>query len=92
MKVISAKTGLVEDVSFIVNGICIKGEERICNLGYACDGCPYNQDIGGWQGCDSKSNAMCLARRCNYAKVPYLIDEGSPEVICTRPAEKKWNE
>jgi uncharacterized CHY-type Zn-finger protein len=28
--------------SFIINGICKKDTYTICNLGYACDGCPYN--------------------------------------------------
>lgn len=27
--------------SWIVNGVCKKPAETICNLGYACDGCPY---------------------------------------------------
>jgi len=30
--------------SFIKNGICQKDNMTICNLGYACDGCPYNSD------------------------------------------------
>lgn len=29
---------------FIVNGICSNEGDCICNLGYACDGCPYNKD------------------------------------------------
>jgi len=29
--------------SFIVNGICEKDCMTICNLGYACDSCPYNR-------------------------------------------------
>jgi len=29
---------------WIVNGVCEKLEEAVCNLGYACDGCPYNPD------------------------------------------------
>jgi len=30
--------------SFIQNGICKKDNMTYCNLGYACDGCPYNPD------------------------------------------------
>lgn len=48
-------------------------------------------DVGGWQGCDSESNAMCLVRRCKYVEVIYLIDEGTPEVKCNRPAGEKWH-
>ena len=29
--------------SFIENGICEKDNITICNLGYACDACPYNK-------------------------------------------------
>jgi len=29
---------------WIVNGICMKKDDVICNLGYACDGCPYNKE------------------------------------------------
>ena len=29
--------------SFIVNGVCKIGEDAICNIGYACDACPYNK-------------------------------------------------
>ena len=28
--------------SWIIDGVCKKDEKTICNLGYACDGCPYN--------------------------------------------------
>lgn len=31
-------------LSFIVNGKCMNEGEYICNLGYACDGCPLNQE------------------------------------------------
>ena len=79
-----------ENSFWIVNGICQKEEKVICNLGYTCDTCPYAQDVGGWQGCNSKSNTMCLSRRCLYADVLYLIDESTPEVKCTRPAGKLW--
>ena len=30
--------------AFIVKGRCTKIPTEICNIGYACDGCPYNQD------------------------------------------------
>lgn len=30
--------------SFIVNGVCKKDNQTFCNLGYACDACPYNKD------------------------------------------------
>lgn len=29
--------------NFIENGVCENNGEFICNLGYACDGCPYNE-------------------------------------------------
>lgn len=28
---------------FIVDGVCKKDNTTICNLGYACDSCPYNR-------------------------------------------------
>lgn len=36
---------------WIVNGVCEKPEKAICNLGYACDGCPYNEDIEEMEKC-----------------------------------------
>lgn len=35
-------------VPWVVNGVCKKEEispDAICNLGYACDGCPYNANV-----------------------------------------------
>ena len=29
---------------YIVNGKCINEGDSICNLGYACDGCPFNKE------------------------------------------------
>jgi hypothetical protein len=29
---------------FIVDGICVNFGDYICNLGYACDACPYNPE------------------------------------------------
>jgi len=29
---------------FIIDGQCDKQDEVICNLGYACDACPYNRE------------------------------------------------
>ena len=29
--------------NFVVDGKCAKTDEQICNLGYACDACPYNK-------------------------------------------------
>jgi len=29
---------------FIINGVCCNWGAYICNLGYACDGCPFNKD------------------------------------------------
>ena len=36
---------------FIVDGICKKdtNSTMICNLGYACDACPYNKDVKKWK-------------------------------------------
>jgi hypothetical protein len=36
--------GKTLDVSWIQNGRCINAGQSMCNLGYACDGCPYNKD------------------------------------------------
>lgn len=36
----------IDNIHWIVNGECKKeiiSPESICNLGYACDGCPYNK-------------------------------------------------
>jgi len=35
---------LVALVPWIKNGKCINNGDYICNLGWACDGCPYNKD------------------------------------------------
>ena len=34
-------------IPWIKNGKCINTGTYICNLGYACDGCPYNKDGNG---------------------------------------------
>ena len=26
-------------------GVCVNEGTHICNLGYACDGCPYNKEV-----------------------------------------------
>ena len=44
MKVID-KYGREVDVPFIDENGCHNRGEHICNLGYACDGCPYNKDF-----------------------------------------------
>ena len=31
--------------SFIIDGTCKKDEKVPCNIGYACDGCPYNKKV-----------------------------------------------
>ena len=33
------------ELPFIKNGKCINDGTYICNLGYACDGCPFNKDV-----------------------------------------------
>jgi len=37
------KDGRKVNAPFIVDGICKNDGKYICNLGYACDGCPYNR-------------------------------------------------
>lgn len=39
-----------------------------------------------WKNCDSHSNIECLRRGCPHARFLYLIDEGVPEVECTKPS------
>jgi len=34
----------VKELSYIVEGKCTNEGDVICNLGYACDGCPYNKN------------------------------------------------
>jgi len=34
----------VKGLSFIEGGVCKNEGQSICNLGYACDGCPYNKE------------------------------------------------
>jgi len=36
--------GIEEDLPWIYNGECINDGKYVCNIGYACDGCPYNKD------------------------------------------------
>lgn len=38
-----------------------------------------------WKNCDSHSNVECLRRGCPHARFLYLINEGTPEVECTKP-------
>lgn len=38
-----AEQPLVPDVPWIINGKCINKGQSICNLGWACDGCPWNK-------------------------------------------------
>jgi hypothetical protein len=41
----NGKVYLDVDGTIIINGICINAGEHICNIGYACDACPYNLDL-----------------------------------------------
>ena len=34
----------IKDLPYIENGVCKNKGEYVCNLGYACDGCPYNKE------------------------------------------------
>jgi hypothetical protein len=34
----------IETDNVIINGICMNDGTLLCNLGYACDCCPYNYD------------------------------------------------
>ncbi len=49
---------------FIVNGVCENQGNVKCNLGYACDGCPYNKD-------QDTSECYC----CKKTKPIILIDK-----------------
>lgn len=40
-EVFNPKTGRIADVPWVENGVCKNRGEYNCNLGYACDGCPY---------------------------------------------------
>jgi len=40
----NGKVYLSVDGTIIINDVCINVGEYICNLGYACDCCPYNLD------------------------------------------------
>lgn len=35
--------GMEVDIEFIDENGCHNNGKYICNLGYACDGCPYNK-------------------------------------------------
>jgi len=39
------KYGRKVEVPFVKEGRCTNRGEYICNLGYACDGCPYNSEL-----------------------------------------------
>jgi hypothetical protein len=32
-------------LEYIVGGVCTNYGDAICNLGYACDACPFNADM-----------------------------------------------
>lgn len=48
---------------WIVGEICQKPEDVICNLGYACDGCPYNRDYQDEEKKESVADIMNKAFR-----------------------------
>jgi len=62
--------------SFIKNGICQKDNMTICNLGYACDGCPYNSDnnIINKKGYIPATNNdfMNLKEEINFSNLPKI--------------------
>jgi len=62
MKVID-KYGREVDVPFIDENGCHNNGKYICNLGYACDGCPYNMDLKKEHG---------RLRNCPYCGKPLV--------------------
>lgn len=39
-----AEAKRIKDLPYIVEGKCTNEGDIVCNLGYACDGCPYNKE------------------------------------------------
>jgi len=35
----------MNEEKFIINGVCRNDGKYICEIGYACDGCPYNKTV-----------------------------------------------
>jgi hypothetical protein len=63
--------------SWIIEGVCNNKGNDICNLGYACDGCPYNDEAENecerceaeWNKCPAgkdKIDDECIESRCKY--------------------------
>ncbi len=61
---------------WIENGICTNKGENICNLGYACDGCPYNL-VTTHIHCEICGTMIPVSKkeRENMVAVPKLCDE-----------------
>jgi len=59
--------------SFIKNGICEKDNMTICNLGFACDGCPYNKDnFKNISKISPVNDFMNLQEELNLSKLPKI--------------------
>ena len=58
-------------LNFIINGVCKKDEKTICNIGYACDGCLYNNECkcGEFYDRDVKNPNYC--KKC-HKELPNL--------------------
>jgi hypothetical protein len=52
--------------SFIINGKCEKDNMTFCNLGFACDSCPYNNEIKNeTEGINEEIDNMLISSMIN---------------------------
>lgn len=62
--------------SFIKNGICEKDNMTMCNLGFACDGCPYNKDnFKNISKVVPVNDFMNLQEKLDLSKLPKITEE-----------------
>ena len=72
------KKNIIELVPWIKDGKCINDGTFICNLGWACDGCPYNVDE---KSKSKKSEKKVVDKRnicCACKKKKKIVNVGGP--------------
>lgn len=67
----------VPDIPWIKDGKCINDGKYVCNLGFACDGCPYNKD------------GMAKAKHYAFPKSKVDLKKIKPRICCACKKPKK---
>lgn len=81
---------------WIVDGVCKNNEEYICNLGYSCDGCPYNkcEESIGKEIQTAIVKVRCPTKGCTnytYLEIPPDIYDTIMCTICGKTTKaEEW--